>query len=73
MKNLTEQQLIENYNKLVTLVEENFTGDRKDNLLAMYKFFEDRMVVAPASGKPYYHYYCRRWLYRACFTYCRNC
>ena len=56
MKNLTEQQLVENYQKLVTLVEENFTGDRKERLLEMYEFFQDRMVVAPASGKPYYHY-----------------
>ena len=32
MKNLTEQQLVENYQKLVTLVEENFTGDRKERL-----------------------------------------
>ena len=43
MKNLTEQQLVENYQKLVTLVEENFTGDRKERLLEMYEFFQDRL------------------------------
>ena len=29
---------------------------RKERLLEMYKYFEDRMVVAPASGKEEYHY-----------------
>jgi len=56
MKNLTEQQLMDNYQKLVNIVEETFDGERKENLLKMYKFFEDRMIVAPASGKPNYHY-----------------
>jgi len=56
MKNLTEQQLIDNYQKLIDIVVETFEGERKENLLKMYKFFEDRIIVAPASGKPNYHY-----------------
>jgi hypothetical protein len=56
MKNLTEQQLLDNYQRLLNVVEENFSGDRKDKILEMYKFFEDRIVVAPASGKPNYHF-----------------
>ena len=56
MKNLTEQQLIDNYQKLIDIVEETFEGERKENLLKMYKFFENRIIVAPASGKPNYHY-----------------
>ncbi len=56
MKNLTEQQLLDNYQKLIDIVENTFEGERKENLLKMYKFFEDRMIVAPASGKPNYHY-----------------
>ncbi|MAR77912.1 MAG: hypothetical protein CMD43_03095 [Gammaproteobacteria bacterium] len=56
MKNLTEQQLLDNYQKLVDIVENTFEGERKENLLKMYKFFEDRIIVAPASGKPNYHY-----------------
>ena len=56
MKNLTEQQLLDNYTRLLNVVEENITGDRKEKILEMYKFFEDRIVVAPASGKPNYHF-----------------
>ena len=56
MKQLTEEQLLGNWEKLLQLVEDTFEGERKEKLLEMYKFFEDRMVVAPASGKEEYHY-----------------
>ena len=56
MKQLTETQLLDNWNKLLQLIEDTFEGERKEKLLEMYKFFEDRMVVAPASGKEEYHY-----------------
>ena len=56
MKQLTEEQLLGNWEKLLQLVEDTFEGDRKEKLLEMYKYFEDRMVVAPASGKEEYHY-----------------
>ena len=55
MKQLTEEQLLSNWNKLLQLVEDTFEGDRKEKLLEMYKYFEDRMSVAPASGKAAYH------------------
>ena len=56
MKQLTEEQLLGNWEKLLQLVEDTFEGERKEKLLEMYKFFEDRMVIAPASGKEEYHY-----------------
>ena len=55
MKQLTEQQILDNWNKLIQLIEDTFQGERKDKLLEMYKYFEDRMSVAPASGKEAYH------------------
>ena len=55
MKQLSEQQIIDNWNKLIQLIEDTFQGERKDKLLEMYKYFEDRMSVAPASGKAAYH------------------
>ena len=55
MKQLTEPQLVDNWIKLLQLIEDTFDGERKDRLLEMYKFFEDRMLVAPASGKEEYH------------------
>ena len=45
MKQLTEEQLLGNWNKLLQLVEDTFEGERKERLLEMYKYFEDRMVV----------------------------
>ena len=56
MKQLTEEQLLGNWKKLLQLVEDTFEGERKEKLLEMYEFFEDRMVIAPASGKEEYHY-----------------
>ena len=53
---LTSKQLQENYQKLIGIIEDTFEGKRKENLLEMYKYLEDRMVVAPASGKEAYHY-----------------
>ena len=55
MKQLTEQQILDNWNKLMKLIEDTFEGERKEKLLEMYKHFEDRMVTAPASGKAAYH------------------
>ena len=55
MKQLTPEQIVENWNKLIQLVEDTFDGERKEKLLKMYNHFEDRMSVAPASGKEHYH------------------
>ena len=35
MKNLTEQQLLDNYQKIIDIVENTFEGERKENLLKM--------------------------------------
>ena len=53
--NLTAEQIQENFNKLIDVINKNFTGTRKDNLLKMYEFFEERMAMAPASGLVHYH------------------
>ena len=55
MKQLTEKQILDNWNKLIKLIEDTFEGERKEKLLEMYKYFENRMVTAPASGKAAYH------------------
>ena len=52
---LTDEQIIENYNKLIELIENSFEGERKEKLLAMYEFFKDRLLIAPASGLEHYH------------------
>ena len=59
MKQLTAEQIQENWNKLIQLIKDTFSEDYPDNrrekLLKMYHHFEDRMTVAPASGKEHYH------------------
>ena len=55
MKQLSEQQILDNWNKLMKLIEDTFEGERKEKLLKMYKYFENRMSIAPASGKAHYH------------------
>ena len=44
MKELTPEQIQENWNKLIQLVEDTFEGERKENLLKMYEYFEDKCV-----------------------------
>jgi len=52
---LTDKQITDNWQKLLDIVESSFTGERQKTLLAMYEFFQDRMIVAPASGLEHYH------------------
>jgi len=52
---LTDKQLLDNWAELQGIISTEFRGTRKDNLLAMYSFFEERMVIAPASGLEHYH------------------
>lgn len=56
MKTLTIEQLQENYGKLISFIENTFTGERKERLLRMYDDFAERILDAPASGKEHYHY-----------------
>ena len=55
MKELTPEQLQDNWKEFTQLLEDTFEGARLSRLLKMYDHFEDRMVIAPASGKEHYH------------------
>jgi hypothetical protein len=55
MKQLTAEQIQENWYKLRDLITSTFEGERLEKLNEMYDYFEDRMVMAPASGKEHYH------------------
>ena len=58
MKQLTEQQIHDNWLKLRGIINDTFEGERLEKLNALYDHFEDRMVVAPASAKEHYHNAC---------------
>ena len=55
MKQLTEQQIAQNWTDLRTIINNTFEGERLEKLNKMYDYFEDRMVVAPASGRAHFH------------------
>lgn len=52
---LTDKEILQNWEDLKKVITSEFTGDRKDNLLLMYEFFQERMIIAPASGLEHYH------------------
>jgi len=56
MKELSVEQIQENWKKLKKLLEDTFEEDRLEKLNEMYDYFEDRMCMAPASGKEHFHY-----------------
>ncbi len=58
MKQLSEAQLQENWDKLIQVIKDTFEdgSERREKLLKMYHDLEDRMIMAPASGKEEYHY-----------------
>jgi hypothetical protein len=52
---LTAEQIQNNWDKLITIIKETFEGERKENLLKMYNHFQERMMIAPASGQSHFH------------------
>jgi len=55
IKELTAEQLENNWDKLIDLINTTFEGERLTNMLEMYDYFEERMALAPASGREHYH------------------
>ena len=56
MKELTPEQIQHNWGHLRNIIDVNFSGERRERLNTMYDYFEERMCIAPASGKEHYHY-----------------
>ena len=52
---LSPTKIKENWNKLITIINDTFSGERKEKLINMYNHFEDRMILAPASGSEHFH------------------
>ena len=57
MKQYTDKQLEENYNKFISAVKSLFTGERLEKLLHMYSMEElgPNLMLQPASGNIGYH------------------
>lgn len=52
---LKENQIQENWLRFREIINTTFTGERKDRLNEMYDYFEERIVVCPASGREHFH------------------
>jgi len=52
---LTAEQIELNWKTLIRLIEDTFNSKRKEKLLEMYNDFQDRMMIAPASGQEHFH------------------
>ena len=55
MKQLTAEQIQENWDIFIGYIEKYITGDRKDQLLEFYNKLQDRLIVYPASNNTKYH------------------
>lgn len=51
---LEAEQIAKNYEKHLKIID-TYIGDRKDSILAMLKHMEETYIMAPASGKTWYH------------------
>ena len=51
---LEAEQISKNYEKHLKIID-TYIGDRKDSILAMLKHMEETYIMAPASGKTWYH------------------
>ncbi len=49
MKQLTPDQIQENWQQLRDKITETFEGERLEKLNEMYDYFEDRMIIAPGG------------------------
>ena len=52
---LNENEIARNWENLMEVIDVEFTGERKDSLIKMYNFFQDRMMLMPASSFEHYH------------------
>ena len=53
--NTKPEQIKANYDKLISIIDENFEDEQLDNIKSLFNHFEDRVIEAPASGRPSYH------------------
>jgi hypothetical protein len=53
--NLTEKQISENWEKLISVIDTNFSGERHTNLINLYEDLQEQALLAPASGIEHFH------------------
>ena len=52
---INQEQMDNNWNELMSIIDEHFEGEQKQNILKLHNDFETEYKTAPASGRPNYH------------------
>ena len=52
---MNAEQIQKRYEELNNIVQENFDKEQSNNIRLLFQHFEDRIIEAPASGRPNYH------------------
>ena len=52
---ISAEQIKDNWIDLVEIINNTFTGERLEKIEALHDHFKDRMTLAPASGRAWYH------------------
>ena len=52
---LSAEQIESNWSELRKLINDTFEGERLEKINALHDHFEERMTLAPASGRAWYH------------------
>jgi hypothetical protein len=52
---INAEQIEANWSELRKIINDTFEGERLEKINALHDHFEERMVLAPASGRAYYH------------------
>jgi hypothetical protein len=54
-KNITPEQIHQNWNEFLNIIDTYISSPRKEQLLDFYKEYEERFILMPASHKKEYH------------------
>ena len=52
---MNAEQIQKRYKELNDIVQKNFDKEQSNNIRLLFQHFEDRIIEAPASGRPNYH------------------
>ena len=52
---LTSEQILENWNRFLSIIDQYISSPRKEQLLGFYQKYEERFCLMPASHKREYH------------------
>jgi len=52
---VNKEQMDNNWQELMSIIDNHFEGEQKDNILKLHSDLEDEYKTAPASGRPNYH------------------